>query len=71
MAADEIDELPLQGPSRFAHLREAGRDHNPRFHAGCRTLGDDGAMWVTSYAVTAIGQAEEGLIRKLVKKAAG
>ena len=32
---------------------------------------DDGAMWVTSYAVTAIGQAEEKLIRKLVKKAAG
>jgi uncharacterized protein YdhG (YjbR/CyaY superfamily) len=32
---------------------------------------DDGAMWVTSYAVVEIGQAEEKLIRKLVKKAAG
>ena len=32
---------------------------------------DDGAMWVTSYAVIEIGQAEEKLIRKLVKKAAG
>ena len=31
---------------------------------------DDGAMWVTSYAVIEIGQAEEKLIRKLVKKAA-
>jgi uncharacterized protein YdhG (YjbR/CyaY superfamily) len=32
---------------------------------------DDGAMWVTSYAVTEIGAAEEKLIRTLVKKAAG
>ena len=32
---------------------------------------DDGAMWVTSYAVVEIGAAEEKLIRKLVKKAAG
>jgi hypothetical protein len=32
---------------------------------------DDGAMWVTSYAVIEIGQAEEKLIRKLVKTAAG
>src|SRR6476619_2133839 len=31
---------------------------------------DDGAMWVTSYAVIEIDQAEEKLIRKLVKKAA-
>ena len=31
---------------------------------------DDGAMWVTSYAVIEIGQAEEKLLRKLVKKAA-
>ena len=32
---------------------------------------DDGAMWVTSYAVLEIGAAEEKLIRKLVTKAAG
>src|SRR3954465_3040402 len=32
---------------------------------------DDGAMWVTSYAVIEIGQAEEKLIRTLVEKAAG
>ena len=31
---------------------------------------DDGAMWVTSYAVIEVGQAEEKLIRKLVKRAA-
>src|SRR3954463_6437030 len=31
---------------------------------------DDGAMWVTSYAVLEIGAAEEKLIKKLVKKAA-
>ncbi|HEX5917877.1 MAG TPA: DUF1801 domain-containing protein [Nocardioides sp.] len=32
---------------------------------------DDGAMWVTSYAVVEIDKAEEKLIRKLVRKAAG
>ena len=32
---------------------------------------DDGAMWVTSYAVLEIGATEEKLIRKMVKKAAG
>ncbi|HEY5907408.1 MAG TPA: DUF1801 domain-containing protein [Vicinamibacteria bacterium] len=32
---------------------------------------DDGAMWVTSYAVIEIGLPEEKLIRKVVKKAAG
>ncbi len=32
---------------------------------------DDGAMWVTSYAVTEIGADEERLIRELVEKAAG
>jgi len=32
---------------------------------------DDGAMWVTSYAVIEIGQAEEKLIRKLVRTARG
>lgn len=32
---------------------------------------DDGAMWPTSWAVTAIGTAEEQLIRDLVEKAAG
>ncbi|HCB05319.1 MAG TPA: hypothetical protein PLZ93_10550 [Nocardioides sp.] len=32
---------------------------------------DDGPMWATSYAVLEIGAAEEKLIRKLVKKAAG
>ena len=32
---------------------------------------DDGAMWVTSFAVLEIGAAEEKLIRKLVTKAAG
>jgi uncharacterized protein YdhG (YjbR/CyaY superfamily) len=32
---------------------------------------DDGTMWVTSYALEAIGAAEEKLIARLVKKAAG
>jgi uncharacterized protein YdhG (YjbR/CyaY superfamily) len=32
---------------------------------------DDGAMWVTSYAVVEIGPAEEKLIREMVSKAAG
>jgi uncharacterized protein YdhG (YjbR/CyaY superfamily) len=32
---------------------------------------DDGAMWVTSYAVIEIGDAEERLIRAQVTKAAG
>ncbi len=32
---------------------------------------DDGAMWVTSYAVVEIGSAEEELIRGLVERAAG
>src|SRR4051794_31358468 len=32
---------------------------------------DDGAMWVTSYAVVEIGPAEEELIAGLVRKAAG
>ena len=32
---------------------------------------DDGAMWVTSYAVLDVGPAEEKQIRTLVEKAAG
>ena len=32
---------------------------------------DDGVMWVTSFALTAITAAEEAKIRALVKKAAG
>lgn len=32
---------------------------------------DDGSMWPTSYALTAIGAAEEKAITALVKKAAG
>lgn len=32
---------------------------------------DDGDMWVTSYAVTGIGDAEQKLITRLVKQAAG
>jgi uncharacterized protein YdhG (YjbR/CyaY superfamily) len=32
---------------------------------------DDGAMWVTSFAVLEIGEKEEKLIRTLVEKAAG
>ena len=32
---------------------------------------DDGTMWPTAYALTAIGEAEEAAIVKLVKKAAG
>ncbi|WP_061963873.1 iron chaperone [Demequina aurantiaca] len=32
---------------------------------------DEGSMWVTSYALTAVGAAEEKTIRALVKKAAG
>jgi uncharacterized protein YdhG (YjbR/CyaY superfamily) len=32
---------------------------------------DDGAMWPTAFAVTAIGPAEEERIRELVRRAAG
>jgi uncharacterized protein YdhG (YjbR/CyaY superfamily) len=32
---------------------------------------DDGSMWVTSFAVTALGEAEVARIEALVKKAAG
>ena len=32
---------------------------------------DDGAMWPTSWAITALGAAEEKEIARLVKKAAG
>ncbi len=32
---------------------------------------DDGAMWPTSYALTALGEAEEKKIRALVKRAIG
>jgi hypothetical protein len=32
---------------------------------------DDGTFWPTSFAVTAIGAAEEKRIRELVKRAAG
>lgn len=49
-----------------------------KFKARYSTLGfnddarlDDGAMWPTSYAVTAIGEAEEAAIRELVRRAAG
>lgn len=32
---------------------------------------DDGSMWPTSYALTELGEAEEKMIRALVKKAVG
>jgi uncharacterized protein YdhG (YjbR/CyaY superfamily) len=32
---------------------------------------DDGDMWVTSYALLSVGDAEATTIEKLVKKAAG
>jgi uncharacterized protein YdhG (YjbR/CyaY superfamily) len=32
---------------------------------------DDGALWPTAYALTALGDAEEAAIRELVTKAAG
>ena len=49
-----------------------------KFNSRYATLGfeeaanlDDGAMWTTSFALTALSAAEEKKIRALVKKAAG